>query len=98
MEVGKRNNKQREEELDFASIPKNSGFKETFFRLCRNKAAVAGMVFLVLLILISVFADVLFDYQTTCVDQTISQRLQWPSAEHWFGTDEFGRDIFSRVL
>ena len=45
MEVGKRNNKQREEELDFASIPKNSGFKETFFRLCRNKAAVAGMVF-----------------------------------------------------
>ena len=98
MEVGKRNNKQREEELDFASIPKNSGFKETFFRLCRNKAAVAGMVFLVLLILISVFADVLFDYQTTCVDQTISQRLQWPSAEHWFGTDEFGRDLLARVV
>jgi len=98
MEVGKRNNKQREEELDFASIPKNSGFKETFFRLCRNKAAVAGMGFLVLLNLISVFSGVLFDYQTTCVDQTISQRLQWPSAEHWFGTDEFGRDLLARVV
>lgn len=86
------------EELDFLSVQKNSQFRETFLRLCQNKAAVAGMIFLVFLILLAVFADLLFDYQTTCVDLNIAERLQWPSAEHWFGTDQFGRDLLARVV
>ena len=86
------------EEFDFLSAQKTSQFKETFLRLCQNKAAVAGMIFLIFLIFLAVFADVLFDYQTTCVDLHISERLQWPSAEHWFGTDEFGRDLLARVV
>ena len=45
------------EELDFLSVQKNSQFRETFLRLCQNKAAVAGMIFLVFLILLAVFAD-----------------------------------------
>ena len=56
------------------------------------------MIFLVFLILLAVFADLLFDYQTTCVDLNIAERLQWPSAEHWFGTDQFGRDLLARVV
>ena len=85
------------EELDFLSVQKNSQFRETFLRLCQNKAAVAGMIFLVFLILLAVFADLLFDYQTTCVDLNIAERLQWPSAEHWFGTDAGGRDLWTQV-
>ena len=85
------------EELDFLSVQKNSQFRETFLRLCQNKAAVAGMIFLVFLILLAVFADLLFDYQTTCVDLNIAERLQWPSAEHWFGTDNIGRDMWART-
>ena len=86
------------EELDFLSAQKNSQFRETFLRLCQNRAAVAGMIFLIFLILMAVFADVLFDYQTTCVDQNIAERLQWPSAAHWFGTDQFGRDLLARIV
>ena len=40
----------------------------------------------------------LLDYDTQVVGQNVAERLQWPSARHWFGTDELGRDIFFRVL
>ena len=38
------------------------------------------------------------DYNTDVVNQNLSIRFQGPSAEHWFGTDHFGRDIFARIL
>ena len=79
-------------------LPKSNQFKETFQRLCENKAALAGMVFLILLISVSICADFLFNYQETCVQQNIMERLQWPSWEHPFGTDEFGRDLLARVV
>ena len=67
-------------------------------RLFKNKAAVAGLVFLIFLILMAIFADVLFDYNTQCINQNIPERLQWPSAQHWFGTDEYGRDLLIRIV
>ncbi len=77
---------------------KTSQFKEVMQRLAENKGAVFGLCFLILLILLAIFADVLFDYDTMVVEQHISERLQWPSAEHWFGTDELGRDLLARVV
>ena len=85
------------DDFDFSTLPRNSQLKENFLRLCQNKAAVTGLLFLIALTLVAGLADVLFDYQKMCVDLHISQRLQWPSAEHWFGTDEFGRDLLARV-
>lgn len=67
-------------------------------QLKKNKAAMAGLVFITLLILISLSADLLFDYDTMVVEQNISQRLQWPSMAHPFGTDEYGRDLLARVV
>lgn len=93
----KENVKVIQEEQDFV-LPKSNQFKETFQRLCENKAALAGMIFLILLIGVSICADFLFDYQETCVQQNIMERLQWPSWEHPFGTDEFGRDLLARVV
>lgn len=86
------------EEFDFLSAQKNSQFRDVMRRLFKNKAAVAGLIFLVFLILIAIFADVFFDYDTQCISQNISQRLQWPSAEHIFGTDEYGRDLLVRIV
>lgn len=86
------------DDQDIISAHKTSQLRETLERLFQNKAAVVGMIFLVCLILVAIFADVLFDYQKTCVDLNIKNRLQWPSAEHWFGTDEFGRDLLARVV
>lgn len=93
----KKNVKVIQEEQGFV-LPKSNQFKETFQRLCENKAALAGMVFLILLIRVSICADFLFNYQETCVQQNIMERLQWPSWEHPFGTDEFGRDLLARVV
>ena len=83
---------------DFLNAQKNSQFKDMVRRLFKNKAAVAGLIFLIFLILMAVFADVLFDYNTQCINQNIPERLQWPSAQHWFGTDEYGRDLLIRIV
>lgn len=71
---------------------------ETWRRLIQNKAAVIGMIFIVFLSLISVFAGCLYDYDTEVIEQNISQRLLWPSIEHPFGTDEYGRDLLARIV
>ncbi len=77
---------------------KRSMAAEIVQRLVRNKMAMLGLFILLLLVLGAIFADVIADYDTKVVAQNIANRLQGPSAEHWFGTDEFGRDIFARML
>lgn len=77
---------------------KRSMAAEIWQRLLRNKMAMLGLVILVILALSAIFADVIADYDTKVVAQNISERLQGPSAAHWFGTDEFGRDIFARII
>ena len=67
-------------------------------RLFRNKSAVLGMIIFLCIIVIALSADFLFDYEQDVIKQHIMNRLQGPSSEHWFGTDEMGRDIFARVL
>ena len=71
---------------------------EVWQRLVKNKMAMLGLAILVLLALCAIFADVIADYETKVVAQNIANRLKGPSAEHWFGTDEFGRDIFARMV
>ena len=77
---------------------KRSMTVEVCQRLARNKMAMLGLAILVVLVLCAVFADVIADYETKVVAQNIANRLKGPSAEHWFGTDEFGRDIFARII
>ena len=62
----------------------------------KNKLAVASAVFLVLLVLAAVFVPVLSPYDA--VNGDASTRLQAPSAAHWLGTDEMGRDVLTRLL
>lgn len=77
---------------------KRSQLAEIWQRLKRNKMAMLGLAILVVLILLAILAPVLFDYETKVIAQDMSIRLQGPSADHWFGTDEFGRDIFARMV
>lgn len=77
---------------------KRSQFVEIWQRLKRNKMAMVGLVILFILVLGAIFADVICDYDTMVIKQDIPNRLQGPSADHWFGTDEFGRDIFARII
>ena len=77
---------------------KNSQFKEIMNQLVKNKAAMAGLIFLIVLIFISLSADLFFDYDSLVIEQNISDRLQWPSSAHLFGTDDYGRDLLARVV
>ena len=75
-----------------------SQMAEVWHQFRRNKGAIVGSAVVLLIVFIALFSDVFLDYDTQVVGQNLADRLQWPSAKHWFGTDELGRDIFFRVL
>ena len=81
-----------------ADIKKKSQFVEVWKRLCRNKPAVLGLVIVALLTLMAILSPILIDYETQVIKTNYSEALQAPSADHWFGTDEMGRDILLRVM
>lgn len=62
----------------------------------RNKLAMVGLCIMIVIILASVFADVIAPHDYA--QQTVSNKFADLSAEHIMGTDNFGRDIFSRIL
>ena len=64
----------------------------------RDKAAVLGLVIVLLAIFLSFAGSYIVPYPDDAFETNIMSRLEAPSAEHWFGTDDFGRDIFSRVI
>ncbi|HET7095543.1 MAG TPA: ABC transporter permease [Thermomicrobiales bacterium] len=65
-------------------------------RLARDKGAMAGLIVVVVLVAVAIAAPHITPYPPN--DQSFRIKLKPPSAAHWFGTDEFGRDIFSRML
>lgn len=67
-----------------------------WLNLKSNPLAVAGLTIIVLFIALSLLAPLLAPYDPAT--QNLGNRLAFPSAEHWFGTDELGRDILSRIL
>jgi peptide/nickel transport system permease protein len=71
-------------------------WKEALQSFGKNKLAVAGLGIVVFFIIIAILAPVISPYSYK--EQVLSDRMLAPSSEHWFGTDDFGRDIFSRIL
>jgi peptide/nickel transport system permease protein len=57
-----------------------------------------GLIILCFLVLVSLFADLIADYEETVIKQDIPHRLEAPGKNHWFGTDEYGRDVFARIV
>jgi ABC-type dipeptide/oligopeptide/nickel transport system permease subunit len=64
-------------------------------RLLARKGALLGILFLGLLVALAVFAQV---FSIDPLAQDVASSLEGPSAAHWFGTDELGRDIMARVI
>ena len=67
-------------------------------RFVKNRMAMIGLILFAIMLIIAVVSPLFINYETDVIQQTISERFMSPSAEHLFGTDQFGRDIFSRVL
>lgn len=49
-------------------------------------------------LIMAIFAPVIADYDNEALKMNVRERLQSPNADHWFGTDELGRDIFARIV
>ena len=79
--------------------PRLKRFRESLYLLSRNKLSLLALIILVLLALIAILAPYIAPYPEDFADAAhMSESLLPPSAQHWMGTDELGRDIFSRVL
>ena len=85
-------------EFGIERFKKKSFAKETWKRLIKNKPALISFVVLCSIVLVAIFADFIANYNTLAIRQNIGERLQAPSAAHWFGTDSFGRDVFARIV
>jgi peptide/nickel transport system permease protein len=70
--------------------------RDTWRALLRHRSAVIGGMIILFFIFLALIAPLLLPYGYNQIDA--DARLQAPSAEHWFGTDDLGRDIFARVV
>lgn len=78
------------------TIRSSSLFRQVIQQIFRNRAAIVGILFLLVVILCAIFAPQVAPYDP--LEINASNTLQPPSIEHWFGTDNTGRDVFSRVV
>ena len=75
------------------------GSSRTLRALHRDRLAVASLIFLILIILASLFAPFITPYaEQGAGAPNIAQKLEPPSTSYWFGTDQLGRDVLARVL
>ena len=65
-------------------------------RLAKRKSALVGLAVVLLMVFVAVFAPLLAPYDPTAQSWTAVRKA--PSAAHWFGTDEAGRDILYRII
>ncbi len=75
--------------------PSLSYWKDSWLRLLKNKLAMLGLVYLVLLILLAIFGP-MFSPHSVGTQKLTMQNLP-PSSKFWFGTDDLGRDVFTRT-
>lgn len=80
-----------------SQIGEQDGMKEKMLRMCRqNKLAVFSAALIAVVLLMAILAPVIAPYGEA--EQDLMHRLEAPSASHLLGTDELGRDVFSRIL
>ncbi len=82
-------------ETGTAAEPASPG-RRALRRLLRRKGAVLGLAVVVLMILLAIFAPFVERYDPLAIDYGAVRKA--PSAAHWFGTDENGRDVYARVV
>lgn len=80
--------------------PSRSFWQDSWRRFRRDKLAIGGGIIFLFLCLLSLAAPLVSQYVTGYDPDKINLRENWqgPSAKHWFGTDEYGRDYFTRIV
>lgn len=83
--------------VDSTEKKKLSRSAEVWRRYRKSPTAMIGLAIISVIILSAIFADIIVPYDYG-IKQVIPNRLQGPSLKHLFGTDDLGRDLFSRVI
>ena len=78
------------------ALQTRSLWKDAVGRLLRNRLSVIGLIITIVLLIAALFGPYIAPY--TYTEQDLLNVAKMPSADHWLGTDEIGRDLFSRVL
>lgn len=73
-----------------------SPWRDAWVNFKKNKIALVGTFIVLFFVMIAIFAPLLMPYEHN--EQQLIKRFMAPSSDHWFGTDDFGRDILSRVI
>ncbi|MFC0332191.1 ABC transporter permease [Paenibacillus sepulcri] len=87
--------KAKAEDQEKISRPPLSAFQDSWIRLKQNKAAMISLFILAILVILAIIGPWLTSYSYFATDYSVA--FQKPNAEHWFGTDKFGRDQWARV-
>lgn len=82
--------------VDLGPAKQRSLWGDAWRRLLRNRLSIIGLSVAALLFFVAIFGPALAPYSYT--EQDLMRVAEMPSADHWLGTDEIGRDLFSRVL
>ncbi len=83
-------------DLRVLSRSRASGLRRFWKKFSRNRLAVAGLCFLIIVVFCAAFSSYISPYNPT--QSNFADVYSPPTWQHWFGTDELGRDVFSRVL
>ena len=81
---------------EFIAIESRTFLQDAWRNFKSNKRALVGGIVLIIIVLLAIFGPMISTYSYETQDMTM--RNASPSAEHWFGTDKMGRDIFTRIL
>ncbi|HWR30704.1 MAG TPA: ABC transporter permease [Negativicutes bacterium] len=81
-----------------AKVKKRSQLSSIWRQFKKNKLALLGLSVFATLVLVAVFSPLFINYDTDVIQQNNKIRLQAPSGTHLFGTDQYGRDVFSRIV
>lgn len=94
-EVSKMKNNEKNKE-PYADVKQNRA-KEIWRQFRRNKGAMVGLIVTLFIILLAIFAGLIWDYDTHIIGMNVQERLLPPSLKHPFGTDNYGRDMLARI-
>lgn len=83
------------EKMESISRPNLTYWKDAWRRIKKNKVAFTALMLITLYVILAIFAPMLSKYEYTAIDS--SKINQFISKEHWFGTDELGRDLWVRM-
>lgn len=86
--------KPKEEQIFYTKYQVEDSWK----KFKTKKGAIVGFVIISMFISVALFANIITNYNDNVITQKVEERLQEPSSEYWFGTDQYGRDVFARIV